>query len=129
MKKALIGALLIFFVAAVIPWIYLNQEYGMHNIPHYDLTMWIFMELYILICGLVLIGIIAAFSGEEEPRRKKPEKKLRLKKEKKPKKPRAPKKKTQVKEETTEEEAPAELQDKPGEPVEYPAEWDEEEFE
>ena len=131
--KVLAAGIIVFIVAAVIPWIYLQQQYGLTNIPHYNLTMWIFMMLYFLICAIVLFGfILLVVSWEEEPKsrkKKKPEKKPRLKKERKP---RAPKKKTQVKDEITEEEAPAELQEngiEELEQIEYPAEWDEEEYE
>ena len=149
--KVLAVGIIIFIVAAVIPWIYLQQQYGLTNIQHYDLTMWIFMMLYFLICTIVLFGfILLIVSWEEAPKsreKKKPEKKLRVKKEKKTgSKKGQPQEKPKVepmfsdkevaaaigKVHPTEEEAPAELQENGTEQlrqIEYPAEWDEEEFE
>jgi len=141
-EKVLAVGIIIFIVAAVIPWIYLQQQYGLTNIPHYDLTMWIFMMLYFLICTIVLFGfILLIVSWEEAPKsreKKKPEKKLRVKRndkgETKTVKVKAKRKPEKKKKEDaiTEEEAPAELQENGTEQleqIEYPAEWDEVDFE
>lgn len=122
MKKIIFAVLIICVIVASVPWIWLESTYGLTNIPHYNLTMWIFMELYGILLLLILAGVLlvsSALIGEEEPERR--ERKLRVKQSEEPK---------------TEEEAPDELQEDVVEdgsytdpPVEYPAVWDKEDFE
>ena len=127
MNKKIFAAMMFIFVIAAffIPWIWLNQTYGMENIPHDDLTMWIFMMLYVLIAALIFLGIVViGFSQKEEELvedgsyQEITESLAAQYNEETVETP---------VEELTEEEAPAELQTE--EAVEHPAEWDEEEFE
>lgn len=84
---------------------------------------------------MILLGI-EYFTDKRKGHREEPQpkrtKKLHVKKKTEKKDTKKPKKAEPKQEatETTELEAPAELQEKPGElAVEYPAEWDEEEYE
>ena len=135
LKNKFVAVMMVFIIVALIPWIWLSQEYGLTNIPHYNLVMWIFMELYALIFGLIGLGItlIALSDGEEEPQRmkrrsngnnkkRKPaaEKKAHVKSSEK-----KPRKKVQKKPDGSYSEDDVKL---PAETVEYPAEWDEREF-
>ena len=132
-KKIFAAMMIIFVIAAFIPWIWLNQTYGMENIPHYDLTILIFTMLYGLIATLIfLVIIVIGFSRkEEEPVEDgsyieisellEAQYNYELLEE-----PAEETVETPV-EELTEEEAPAELQTE--EAVEHPAEWDERDFE
>lgn len=132
MKAKFALVMMLFITVAFIPWIWISNQYGgLNSIPHYDLTMWIFMELYALICAVFFTGIAVLMfaDGEEEPKEKP-----------KPQKPRKrsgngankqqPKKKTQKKKPQKSRKPEAPGVDQPGEPgVEYPKEWDEREFE
>ena len=137
LKNKFVAVMMIFIIIALIPWIWLNQEYGMNNIPHYDLQMWVFMELYALISGIIGLGItlIALSDGESEPQ---PKMKRRSNGNNKKRKPAAekkahvkssekkPRKKVQKKNDGSYSEEDVKL---PAGEVEYPAEWDERNFE
>lgn len=70
-KNKFVAVMIIFLIAAFVPWMWIIQEHGLTNIPHYDLTMWIFMELYALICVILLFGVIAfVISGDEDKPKK-----------------------------------------------------------
>ena len=155
-KKIFAAMMIIFVIAAFIPWIWLIQTYGMENIPHYDLTILIFTMLYGLIATLIFLGIVVVgFSlKEEEPPPFEYETKRKTKTVKQKPKPK-PKPKTlkengkPTEKQVTEEEAPAELQveapelsemniddqepqeqkDRKASEIQPPAIWQEEEFE
>lgn len=140
MNKKIFAAMMIIFVIAVfIPWIWLIQTFGMENIPHYDLTMWIFIMLYGLIATLIFLGIVViGFSlKEEEPKPKRKRKTVKQKPKPKPKTKASKKNDIPKEKQVIEEEAPAELQENgteqleqiEKETVEYPAEWETEKFE
>lgn len=135
MKNKFVLVIGCYLVLALSPLIMLSQKPGLSNIPHYNLQMWIFLELYALIAGLIGLGIImvALADGEEEPvqkkrkhngtnprsgngtnkQLKKKERKLHVKHSEKPQKPRKPRKPAAKKEGA----------------VETPAEWKERDFE
>lgn len=122
MKNIWLKAALIFsIVAALIPWIWLSSTYGLQNIPHYDLVMWIFMELYALILLIVVGGILVIFGGSDEPQKKKPKKKSSA----------AQKKKSKTKaKKTRNNSTKTENNDEPEKPeADHPEEWDQREFE
>ena len=126
-KKIFAAMMIIFVIAAFIPWIWLIQTYGMENIPHYDLTMWIFMMLYGLIAALMFLGIVViGFSLKWEEPVEIIEGDESHSETIEVEEPAEETVETPV-EELTEEEAPAELQTE--EAVEHPAEWDERDFE
>ena len=128
MRKLIVAVLLVYIGMISAPWIWLENTYGIHNIPHYDLTMWIFMMLYGLI-GLFMFGLFLILNATRD---EEPEPRKRIRKPRKPEKTEEP---------GTEEEAPEELQVEAPElgellekqhndkTVEHPAEWDEEDFE
>jgi len=135
LKNIFVAVMVIYVIIALIPWIWLSQEYGLTNIPHYNLMMWVFMELYALIAGMIGLGItlIALSDGESEPqqmkrrsngnnKKRKPaaEKKAHVKSSEK-----KPRKKAQKKNDGSYSEEDVKL---PAEEVEYPAEWDERDF-
>ena len=143
MNKKIFAAIMFIFVIAAffIPWIWIIQTYGMENIPHYDLTMWIFEAVFGILILLLFIGIsliVLSFPEVPEPEELTEEPvedgsyieiselleaqyNYELLEE-----PAEETVETPV-EELTEEEAPEELQTE--EAVEHPAEWDEEKFE
>ena len=129
MKNKFVAVMIIFFICALAPWIWLSQEFGLANIPHYPLTMWIFMELYALIAGIIGLGItlIALSNGEDEPKKKK------RKKSNGKKKPRKAHVKSSEKKKWAETKKVKTIkvrklpEPKPDE-IFYPAEWDEREF-
>ena len=142
MKNSFVVVMLAFIIAALIPWMWLSNEYGLNNIPHYDIQMWIFMELYALIVGITGLGIVlVALDGEDKPKRK--HKTITVKKSTKPKqKTKTIKEKTKSKQKTKAEKKAAadgsylEPSVLPGTDektengaVVYPAAWDEEVFE
>ena len=137
LKNKFVAVMMIFIIIALIPWIWLNQEYGMNNIPHYNLMMWVFMELYALISGMIGLGItLIALSDEESV--PQPKMKRRSNGNNKKRKPAAekkahvkssekkPRKKAQKKNDGSYSEEDVKL---PAGEVEYPAEWDERNFE
>ena len=152
MENKFVAMMALFLVAAFIPWIWLIQTYGLYNIPHYDLTMWIFMELYLVIVGVVFLGILLlAVDGEEDkPKQKMKTVKVNGKPKQKEKTPAAQKKKAHVKSSEkaarkpekpkkavkpesdgsyVEEPLPGSDEKVENGDVEYPAEWDERRFE
>jgi len=100
LKNSFVVVMLAFIIAALIPWMWLSNEYGLNNIPHYDIQMWIFMELYALIVGITGLGIVlVALDGEDKPKRK--HKTITVKKSTKPKqKTKTIKEKTKSKQKT-----------------------------
>jgi len=145
MNNKITAVMIIFIIAALSPWLWLSQTFGMGNIPHDDLVMWIFMELYCIIAGLVFLGIvligISMDGDEEKPKRKRKngngKKRISAAREKRSletvkkvptKKPSKPKKNTENGEGSYSDEE-MQLPAENGGSVEYPAEWDEELFE
>lgn len=136
MKNKFAAMMLIFIFIALVPWIWLSNEYGLTNIPHYNIQMWIFMELYALICGLVFIGIvvIAYSDGEDEPPRRKRKKNGSSAAQKKTTKKtqKKPKKSSKKSNDGSYVDQPLPGKDEKvenGSGVEYPAIWDEKRFE
>lgn len=67
MNKKLVVAMLLLIVMAVIPWIWVYQQFGgLTNIPHYDIMMWDFMLDYFLLVSLMFVGILAGFQSDSE---------------------------------------------------------------
>jgi hypothetical protein len=73
LKNKFVVVVIVFIVAGLTPWIWLSNEYGLYNIPHYDLVMWIFMELYALIFMLLFGGVVVLMyaDGDEQPIKRK----------------------------------------------------------
>lgn len=63
-----IAVAVILFVLVIAPLAYLNFAYGLNNIPHFDLQMWIFLLNYgeVILLG-VLFLFVAARDDEPEP--------------------------------------------------------------
>ena len=126
MSKKLIVAVILLSIIAIIPWIWIYQEFGgFTNIPHYDLMMWDFMLDYAMLIGIMFVGLLAG-SQSEPPPAAQPEKQKENGIEHLPQI-----EESEKAEEVTEEEAPEELQDQPEEPPEVapPEEWGERDFE
>lgn len=128
MHKITVAALLIYVGVIFVPWVWLSNTYGMTNIPHYNLVMWIFMELYFIIAGLgflavLLIGVRVNAEEEPEPRKRR---KTRRRLEKPVKVEPSSEEETQKEPETEEEAGEDGSYMDPS--VEYPAVWDEEDF-
>ena len=67
-------AIIIFVVIALTPLILISQQYrGFNNIPHYDITMWIFMLNYILLFTIIGFAVLIFVTKDDTPKYPQPE--------------------------------------------------------